>query len=226
MKLEFDKYDIVGQSKKDFCRLLFEYQKAIDHNIICSITNVEGDIIYVNHKFCEISKYSEDELIGKNHRILNSGHHSNEFFENMWKMILSGGIWNGEVRNKAKDGSFFWLENTIFPVFDERKNIVQFFSMRMPIDLKKKVDEERIEYIKSLEEMIFMTSHHVRPPVLNLIGLANQLEDFTNSNEEIVKLIEGIRYSVSALDSYTKELSLYICELNKNAIEKHKFAYL
>ena len=202
------------------------YQKAIDHNIICSITNAEGDIIYVNRKFCESSKYSVNELIGKNHRILNSGHHNIEFFENMWRTIQDGGIWNGEVRNKAKDGSYFWLENTIFPVFDKRKNIVQFFSMSLPIDHKKKVDQERIEHIKSLEEMIFMTSHHVRPPVLNLMGLANQLEDFTNSDEEIIKLIEGIKYSVSALDSYTKELSLYIFELNKNALEKHNFADL
>lgn len=226
MKLESEKYKIVGQSKKDFFRLLYEYQKAIDQNIICSITNVDGDIIYVNRKFCKISKYSESELIGKNHRILSSGHHNSVFFENMWKTIQAGGIWNGEVKNKAKDGSYFWLENTIFPVFDKRKKIVQFFSMRLPIDLKKKVEQERIEYIKTLEEMIFMTSHHVRPPVLNLMGISNQLEEFTNSDEEITKLIEGIRDSVFALDSYTKELTSYICELNKNALEKHKLADL
>lgn len=226
MKLNLEKYDIAGKSKKDFFRLLHVYQKAIDHNLICSITNVEGSIVYVNRKFCEISKYSESELIGKNHNILNSGFHTADFFENMWKTILCGGIWNGEVKNRAKDGSFFWLENTIFPVYDKRKKIVQFFSMRLPIDHKKKVDQERIEYIRSLEEMIFMTSHHVRPPVLNLIGLANQLEHFSNSEEEVYSIIEAIKFSVSALDSYTKELSLYICELNKNAIENHRFAEL
>lgn len=226
MKLDFGKYDIAGQSKKDFFRLLSVYQKAIDHSVICSITNIEGDIVYVNRKFCEVSKYSENELIGQNHRILNSGLHDTEFFANMWKTIQNGGIWNGEVRNRAKDGSYFWLENTIFPVYDKRKKIVQFFSMRLPIDHKKKVDQERIEYIKSLEEMIFMTSHYVRPPVLNLLGLATQLEDFNNSDAEILKLLEGIKQSVAALDSYTKELSVYIYELNQNALEKHKFADL
>jgi PAS domain S-box-containing protein len=226
MKLDSEKYEIAGRSKKEFFRFLHVYQKAIDSNVIYSITDSEGIIIYVNRKFCEICKYSENELIGKNHSILNSGFHSRDFFENMWKTIQNGGIWNGEVRNKAKDGSFYWLENTIFPVLDEKKNIVQYFSIRLPIDQKKKVDQERIEHIKSLEEMIFMTSHYVRPPVLNLKGIANQLEDFTNSEEEILKLIEGIKESVSALDSYTKELTNYIYDLNKSAVEKYKLAIL
>ena len=204
MKPDFEKYDIAGQSKKDFLRLLHVYQKAIDRNIICSITDSEGVIIYVNRKFCETSKYSKEELIGQNHRILNSGFHKEEFFENMWSTIKSGDIWNGEVKNKAKDGSFFWLDNTIFPVFDKKKNIVQYFSMRLPIDEKKKADEERIEHIKSLEEMLFMTSHQVRQPIVNLLGLANQLEDPTNSNDEIIKIISYIKQSVVTLDTYTK----------------------
>jgi PAS domain S-box-containing protein len=211
MKPDFEKYDIAGQSKKDFLRLLHVYQKAIDRNIICSITDSEGIMIYVNRKFCETSKYSKEELIGQNHRVLNSGFHKEEFFENMW---------NGEVKNKAKDGSFFWLDNTIFPVFDKKKNIVQYFSMRLPIDEKKKADEERIEHIKSLEEMLFMTSHQVRQPIVNLLGLANQLEDPTNSNDEMMKIISYIKESVASLDSYTKELTSYICEVNKNAKRK------
>jgi PAS domain S-box-containing protein len=220
MKPDFEKYDIAGQSKKDFLRLLHVYQQAIDRNIICSITDSEGVIIYVNRKFCEISKYSKDELVGQNHRILNSGFHARDFFENMWSTIKSGDIWNGEVKNKAKDGSYFWLDNTIFPVFDKRKNIVQYFSMRLPIDQKKKADEERIEHIKSLEEMLFMTSHQVRQPIVNLLGLANQLEDTTNSNDEMLKIISYIKESVASLDSYTKDLTSYICEVNKNAKEK------
>lgn len=217
MNLDFEKYDIAGQSKKDFLRLLHVYQKAIDFNIICSITDSEGVIIYVNRKFCETSKYSKEELIGHNHRILNSGFHSKEFFENMWSTIKNGDIWNGEVKNKAKDNSFIWLDNTIFPVFDKKKNIVQYFSMRLPIDEKKKADVERIEHIKSLEEMLFMTSHQVRKPIVNLLGLANQLEDPTNSNDEIMKIISYIKESVATLDSYTKELTFYISKLNTNA---------
>lgn len=217
MKPNFEKYDIAGQSKKDFLRLLHVYQKAIDFNIICSITDSEGVMIYVNRKFCDISKYSKEELIGQNHRILNSGFHSREFFEEMWNTIKSGDIWQGEVKNRAKDGSLFWLDNTIFPVFDKKKNIVQYFSMRLSIDEKKKADEERIEHIKSLEEMLFMTSHQVRQPIVNLLGLANQLEDPSNSYQEIVQIIDYIKESVFSLDSYTKELTSYISEVNKSA---------
>jgi PAS domain S-box-containing protein len=220
MKLDFEKYDIAGQSKKDFLRLLHVYQQAIDRNIICSITDSEGIIIYVNQKFCEISQYSKNELIGQNHKMLNSGFHSEEFFANMWDTIKSGNIWNGEVKNNAKDGSFFWLENTIFPVFDKRKNIVQYFSMRLPIDQKKKVEEERIGHIKSLEEMLFMTSHQVRQPIVNLLGLANQLEDFTNSKEEMLKIVGCIKESVVTLDSFTKELTTFIYKVNKREKEK------
>ena len=220
MKLDLEQYDIAGQSKKDFLRLLHVYQQAIDRNIVCSITDSEGVIIYVNRKFCEISKYSKKELIGQNHRILNSGFHSGEFFTNMWITIKTGGIWNGEVKNKAKDGSFYWLENTIFPVFDQKKNIVQYFSMRLPMDAKKRADEERIQHIKSLEEMLFMTSHQVRKPIANLMGLANQLEDPTNSNDEMVQIIRYIKESVVSLDAYTKDLTTYICEVNKNVSGK------
>lgn len=220
MKPDIEKYDIAGQSQKDFLRLLYVYQQAIDLNIICSITDSEGFIIYVNRKFCETSKYSKEELIGQNHRILNSGLHSREFFEVMWNTIKNGGIWNGEVRNKAKDGSFYWLENTIFPVFDKKKNIVQYFSMRLPYDEKKKADEERIEHIRSLEEMLFMTSHQVRKPIVNLLGLASQLDDPTNSNDEIMKIVSYIKESVASLDSYTRELTSYICAVNKKVKAK------
>jgi signal transduction histidine kinase len=92
--------------------------------------------------------------------------------------------------------------------------------MRLPIDEKKKVEEERIGHIKSLEQMIFMTSHQVRQPIVNLLGLANQLEDPTNSKEEIIKIISYIKESVGSLDSYTKELTFFLCEVNKNEKEK------
>lgn len=226
MKIDFEKYHIEGQSKKDFLRLLHVYQQAIDRNIIYSITDCEGIIIYVNREFCKISQYSKNELIGQNHRILSSGFHTQEFYKNMWDTIKTGGIWNGEVKNKAKDGTFFWLDNTIFPVFDKRNNIVQYFSMRLLIDSKKKVEEERIEHIKSLEEMLFMISHQVRLPVVNLLGLVRQLEDSTNSDEEKMKMMSYIKESLLCLDSYSKELAFYISDVRKNIKNKINFPQL
>jgi PAS domain S-box-containing protein len=220
MKPFDEKYEIAGHSKKDFLRLLHVYQQAIDRNIICSITDSKGVIVYANHKFCEISQYSKNELIGRDHRMLNSGFHTKEFFGHMWDTIKRGEIWQGEVKNKAKDGSFFWLDNTIFPVFDKSKNIVQYFSMRLSIDQKKNAEEERMGHIKSLEQMLFMTSHQVRQPIVNLLGLANQLEDETNSKAEMLKIIGYIKESVVTLDAFTKELTTFIHKANKNQKDK------
>ncbi len=102
-------FKIKGKTKKELEELLGAYQQAIDFNIICSMTDLKGIIVHVNKKFCEISKYSEKELIGQNHRILNSGFHSKDFFKQMWKTIGSGDSWHDEVRNKAKDGTYYWV---------------------------------------------------------------------------------------------------------------------
>lgn len=220
MEYDSDNLDVMEQSKAGFFRLLHVYQQAIDLNIICSITDIEGMIIYTNRKFCEVSKFSKEELIGQNHRIVSSGFHSTAFFKNMWDTIKKGKIWQGEVKSKAKDGSFFWLNNTILPVFDINGSIIQFFSMRMPIDEKKKAEEEKREHIKSLEEMLFMTSHQVRQPIANILGLANQLEENTNSPDEILKIVGYIKQSALSLDIFTKELTAFIHEVKRNEQEE------
>jgi PAS domain S-box-containing protein len=212
MKPKSNKFDITEQSKKDLLRLLRVYQQAVDLNIICSITDIEGIIIYVNRKFCEVSQFSKEELIGQNHNVVNSGFHPREFFENMWNNIKSGNVWEGEVKSKAKDGSFFWLHSIVIPVFDSSGNILQFFSMRFPIDEKKKAEDEKREHILSLEKMLFMTSHQVRQPIANIMGIANQLEGFTNSSDEMIKMVGYIKQSVLSLDTFTRELTTFIYE--------------
>jgi PAS domain S-box-containing protein len=100
---------------------LINYKTAIDSSAIVSITDTKGFITYANDKFCEVSKYSQHELIGANHNIINSKFHSKEFFNEMWQTISSGNIWKGEIKNKAKDGSEYYVESTIIPFMSEGK---------------------------------------------------------------------------------------------------------
>ena len=131
------RFNIKGGSKKDMLQLLTAYQQVVDLNVICSVTDPKGDIIYVNDNFCEVSKYSRNELLGQNHRILNSGYHSPDFFKVLWLTISNSHVWRGEVKSMAKDSSFFWLDSTIVPILDENGKITEFFSIRIPIDDRK-----------------------------------------------------------------------------------------
>ncbi|NEU29790.1 EAL domain-containing protein [bacterium LRH843] len=121
---------------------LADVQYALDRSSIVAITNQRGIILHANDKFCEISKYNLDELLGQDHRILNSGYHSKEFFKDMWATIGSGNIWRGEVCNRAKDGSLYWVDTTIVPFLNENGKPYQYVSIRNDISLRKQMEEE------------------------------------------------------------------------------------
>lgn len=124
-------------------------QQALDKHAIVSITDVKGIIIYANDKFCEISQYSRDELIGKNHRIVKSDRYDKAFFRNVWKIIANGKIWQGQICNQAKDGSDYWVEATLIPRLNKQGKPFEYIGIRTDITAQKKA-EAKIEMLARL----------------------------------------------------------------------------
>jgi PAS domain S-box-containing protein len=132
------------------------YQHALDKTAIVAITDLAGSITYVNENFCKISKYTRDELIGKNHNILKSGYHNRGFYADLWKTIKKGEVWMGQIKNKAKDGSYYWVQTTIVPLVNEEQQPYQYLSFRLDITQQKQA-EEQLEISK--ERLSLITSN-------------------------------------------------------------------
>ena len=163
---------------------LTDVMKALDESTICAITDKVGTIIYANKKFEEISKYPILELLGKNHRILKSGYHPPEFFDDLWKTISSGRVWTGDVKNLAKDGSVYWVKTVITPFLDVDGKPEQYMAIRMDITKQKALEEQVAASMQELqdlarekEEYAAMITHDLKQPLVPIKGHADMLND-------------------------------------------------
>lgn len=197
-------------------QLLQAYEQAIDENIISSITDTRGVIVHANKKFCEISKYSAHEAIGQNHRIINSGYHSKEFFKTMWETIGSGDVWHNEIKNKAKDGTHYWVDTVIVPIKDEKEKNTHYLSLRTLITERKQLEKKKGQYVSSLEELLVMTSNGVKKPLSDCLKQINVFDSEKPSGKnELKRIVDNLKLSVFELDTFIKELTTFIRDMEK-----------
>jgi diguanylate cyclase (GGDEF)-like protein/PAS domain S-box-containing protein len=156
---------------------------ALDYHSIISIADVNGNITYANDKFCEISKYSHDELIGQNHRLLKSGSHGAKFFDDMWLTIVNGRTWQGEVCNRSKDGSLYWVETTIVPSLDKNGLPYQFVSIRTDITRLKSIETDLAKGKAELEMRVMERT----------TDLQLEMEEMREKEQRFKQLAENIQ---------------------------------
>ena len=137
---------------------LRDYKFSLDQSAIISFTDKKGVIISVNDNFCNISKYKREEIVGKTHRIINSHYHSKEVFSDLWKTIASGNVWRGELKNKKKDGSYFWADTTIVPFLDKKKKPTRYLAIRFDITERKKSEQIVIKSNERFEKVTEATN--------------------------------------------------------------------
>ncbi|OFZ31079.1 MAG: hypothetical protein A2622_00300 [Bdellovibrionales bacterium RIFCSPHIGHO2_01_FULL_40_29] len=203
-----------GLSSVDFGHL----KSAIDEAAIVAITDRHGVITYVNRKFCAISKYSPQELIGNTHRIINSKFHSDAFFDEMWQTIVSGKTWEGEVRNRAKDGTYYWVNTTIVPFMDEHGQPIQYVSVRYEITERKLAEEQLNIYAKKLEisnqelqDFASVAAHDLQEPLRKIQSFSDRLKLKAKSElkPESYDYVERIQSSAQRMQVLINDLLTY-----------------
>jgi PAS domain S-box-containing protein len=194
-----------------------DLKAALDEHAIVAITDSQGKITYANDKFCAISQYSREELLGQDHRIINSGYHSKEFIRDLWTTITDGKVWKGEIKNKAKDGSFYWVDTTIVPFLNEDGKPRQYVAIRADMT-------ERMRVNRALEAANHELAFQVEEKTKRADELAVIVEERTAADVELAFQVAEKSKRADELAAIVEERTLANVELEFQVEEKGKRA--
>jgi two-component system CheB/CheR fusion protein len=198
-------------SVEDPVRRLEEMRDALNQAAIVATTDHRGVITYANDKFCEISGYSRGELIGQDHRIVNSGHHPKEFIRELWRTIARGRVWRGELKNRAKDGSIYWVDTTIVPFLNEDGKPRQYLAIRSDITQRKAAEAllREQDSLAQLGQLAAVVAHEVRNPLAGLRGSLQILESRLPVEIREREIIGAMIQRIDGLSKIVQDILLF-----------------
>ena len=203
--------DVLERSLKELADIKF----ALDQSTIVAITDQRGIINYVNDEFCRISKYSRPELLGQDHRIINSGYHPKDFIRELWTTIAGGKVWKGELCNRAKDGTLYWVDTTIVPFLNSEKKPYQYVAIRHDITQRKLAEAQVLEQAAELQRAVQLSfvgelaaglAHEIKNPLAGIQGAVDILIRRRDKNDPEREALEGMRHEVTRIDNTVRAL--------------------
>lgn len=221
------------QMNQELLKQLSDQKYALDQAAIVAATDKQGIITYVNDKFCEVSGYNRDELVGRSHKIINSGTHPKEFFVHLWKTISRGQVWRGEVCNKRKNGSYYWVYTTIVPFLDENGKPTQYLSIRYEITELKEAQrtitdqQEKLvaaSRLSAIGEMAAAITHEINNPLGVILGrvemLKSMLEEKNLDREELRRVADTIEVTGQRIAKIVRSMKTMAHHQEEESLEK------
>jgi len=234
----------IYSSNKD----LSDIKLALDAHAIVGITNKSGQLTYVNNKFCALTGYTKDELLGQRYSILKSGFHEDDFFKALWQTITMGRIWHGEIQDRRKDGNFYWVDTTIVPFIDQKGEPYQFVGIQTDITERKEATEQLKKQQETLEDKVkertqklqianselesfcYSVSHDLRAPLRSIDGFSKALlEDYSEDlNEQASSYLNRVCASSQRMgeliDDLLKLSKVVRSDMNKSNVDLSSLA--